>query len=77
MNLQQYNVDLCYCCTTDIHLIFLIVQGELKYELVGVYPAQDFFTVDPDTAEVKVRKPLAQDSLRSVEYLVRVTFRKK
>ena len=42
--------------------------GHMTYELIGQYPAQDFFIVNQSNAEIQVSQDLRKDSLRSAEY---------
>ena len=49
----------------------LTLQGRISYDLVGDYPAQDFFRINKENAEIRVRKDLKTDSLRSATYVVR------
>ena len=46
------------------------LQGRVNYEIVGEYPAQDFFSVHLDNAEIRVIKDLREDSLRAPQYSV-------
>ena len=48
------------------------LEGQMTYELTGVYPAQDFFTVNPTNAEIRVEQNLKEDSLRSAQYQLEV-----
>jgi protocadherin Fat 4 len=47
-------------------------KGSMRYMLVGDYPAQDFFTIHEETAQVRVKKDLKSDSLRSAKYILKV-----
>ncbi|XP_064610252.1 protocadherin Fat 4-like [Liolophura sinensis] len=49
------------------------VPTPVRYELVGEYPAQDFFMVDPVTGWIRVKSPLTQDSLQRTIYTLNVT----
>ena len=46
------------------------LQGELRFEIVGDYPAPSFFRMDEKTGELSVAKDLKSDNLKSEEYLV-------
>ena len=46
------------------------IKGKLQYELVGQYPATDFFKINPETGELKIKQDLKRDSLRSAQYIV-------
>lgn len=45
-------------------------KGTIRYELVGIYPAQDFFAVNPSTGSVTVTRDLATDSFETMQYTV-------
>lgn len=45
-------------------------KGTIRYELVGIYPAQEFFAVNPTTGSVTVTRDLATDSFETMQYTV-------
>ena len=51
-------------------VLYLWFQGDLVYELTGVYPAQFFFWIHRDNGRVYVLQDLNADSLRSTQYKV-------
>nr|XP_034314272.1 protocadherin Fat 4 isoform X3 [Crassostrea gigas] len=46
--------------------------GTIRYELVGIYPAQEFFAVNPTTGSVTVTRDLATDSFETMQYTLRL-----
>ncbi|XP_062579030.1 protocadherin Fat 3-like [Saccostrea cucullata] len=46
--------------------------GSIRYELVGIYPAQDFFAVNPTTGVVNLIKDLATDNFETMQYTLRL-----
>ena len=48
----------------------ILSQGKLIYAVTGIYPAQDFFSINADSGEISVTKDLKTDSLRSTTYNV-------
>ena len=49
----------------------IVLQGEIVYELVGLYPSENFFLINGSTGEVSLKTSLRADSLKSTSYLVR------
>ena len=47
------------------------LQGEMRYEVTGVYPAQSFFEIR-NNGDLVIRQPLTSDSLQLSEYTVTV-----
>lgn len=47
-------------------------EGKIKYEILGVLPAPQFFKINPDTAQVRISTDLRQDSLKTMVYSVSV-----
>ncbi len=45
-------------------------QGDVVYELTGVYPAQYFFWIDSQSGTVRVSQSLKNDNLRLISYSV-------
>lgn len=65
-----------YVCFFLCYLIFSrILQGEIVYEMIGVYPAGSFFSVNSSTGLVSLRNDLRMDSLRNEEYVVSTCIR--
>lgn len=40
------------------------------YEIVGDYPAQDFFSVNGTTGQVTIEKDLREDATKTLQYMV-------
>lgn len=55
---------------SNVSWSFYLFQGNLRYELVGIYPAQDFFAVDPSSGEVSVIRNLTTDNFETMQYTV-------
>lgn len=51
-------------------IICVYLQKELVYELIGVYPAQNFFVVNPATGDVSLKAALSADPLALLDYTV-------
>ncbi|RUS82555.1 hypothetical protein EGW08_009685 [Elysia chlorotica] len=47
-------------------------QGDIRYEAVGIYPAQSFFSVDPVTGVVTLTGDLINDPNKLTQYTLRV-----
>ena len=45
-------------------------QGQIRYGISGVYPAPDFFAINPSTGSVSVKRDLRLDSLQLNSYTV-------
>lgn len=50
-----------------------LFQGSIVYELVGIYPAQDFFAVNQATGAINITRDLATDSFETMQYTVSCT----
>jgi len=48
------------------------LQQDLVYELIGVYPAQDYFIVNPTNGQVSLKASLTTDSLQLLDYTVSI-----
>ncbi len=48
----------------------IFLQGDLRYEFTGVYPAQDFFEINQETGQVILKKNLKEDVARADKYTV-------
>ncbi len=55
-----------------VRMCDVVFQGEMRYMLVGDYPAQDFFSIHPQNSQLRVVKNLKADSLRSAKYVVSI-----
>ncbi|VDH99244.1 protocadherin Fat 4, partial [Mytilus galloprovincialis] len=64
---QAMNVNFYRVNATDPDL-----KKELVYELIGVYPAQNFFVVNPATGDVSLKAALSADPLALLDYTLRV-----
>ncbi|KAK3089813.1 hypothetical protein FSP39_006721 [Pinctada imbricata] len=47
--------------------------GQIRYEMIGDYPTQSFFTINTVTGNITTTANLKSDSLRSTQYIARVT----
>ena len=56
----------------SIHLknYTLYLKGSLLFEIVGLYPAQSFFSINASTGSVSVATDLRLDSLEAQQYIV-------
>jgi hypothetical protein len=48
------------------------IKGSIVYSLTGVYPAQNFFTLNPSNAEIRIKQDLKTDSLHTAQYQLQV-----
>ena len=46
------------------------MQGEIVYEVVGLYPAMDYFTVVKNSGVVKINGNIKADPLQLMSYSV-------
>ena len=51
-------------------MIFLL-QGNFQYRIVGQFPANTFFKIDPTTGNITVRNVPKSDGLETMTYTVR------
>ena len=51
----------CSCC----------LQGAIRYELLGMYPAERYFTVHKTTGVIRTYGDLKHDPLKLMSYTVR------
>ena len=49
-------------------------KGQIRYEMVGMYPAPLFFKIDAVSGNVILSQSLMYDSMRTVVYKVRTLF---
>lgn len=56
-----------------MNLILCVFQDQINYVVVGDYPAQSFFNVGLLNGDVKLIRPVTEDSLQSTSYQV-ITF---
>ena len=50
------------------------LEGDIVYDLIGVFPIQSFIDVDPSTGVVTLQKSLLSDSVQNSEYIVSMTW---
>ena len=50
--------------------MWFCLQGEMRYEITGYYPAQSFFAIHPTTGVVNISQDLRLDSLKLGVYKV-------
>ena len=55
---------------TYLFLVFFHLQGSIRYEISGVYPAETFFFISPTQGVIVIRNSLKSDSLQATEYTV-------
>ena len=48
----------------------IVFQGDMTYEIVGEYPAPDFFGIDLLTGVITITRDLRKDSLQLSSYQV-------
>ena len=53
-----------------VNIFFYILQGAIRYELIGDYPTQSFFQLNSVTGNITTRASLKSDNLRSQSYTV-------
>ena len=46
--------------------------SSVTYQLTGVFPARNFFTIHNDSAEIRVTRDLRDDAVRAPAYTLRV-----
>jgi protocadherin Fat 4 len=46
------------------------LKGSIVYQMIGMFPAQSFFDVNPSTGRVFLRNGLLSDSLQTSSYVV-------
>lgn len=69
--LDWYHKGISQQDTAMLKMIFLIVfQGRLRYEATGIYPAESFFSIDPDNGDIRVYRSLKEDGLNRQSYSV-------
>lgn len=56
--------------STNVDNIEIEFQGEIMYEVVGLYPAMNYFSVVANTGVVKVIGNIKADPLRLMSYTV-------
>lgn len=49
-------------------------SADIRFSIIGDYPAPSFFKIDEKTGEIKVKESLTKDNLKSTQYLVRKIF---
>ena len=48
------------------------LKGAIVYEMIGMFPAQSFFDINPVTGRVFLRNGLLSDSLQTTSYTVSI-----
>ena len=54
-----------------MYIVYYVdLQDRMQYEIIGEYPAPDFFSVNGETGEITVARDLREDSLQLSAYTV-------
>ncbi len=54
------------------HTTYCSSQGQLRYEIIGDYPAPSFFQIKEDDGQITVKNDLKTDNLKSTQYDVSI-----
>lgn len=60
-----------YVSLQSCYFYIYSIQGSLRYETIGNYPAPSFFSLNTTTGEIKVARGLMEDGLQRSQYNVR------
>lgn len=51
-------------------MYYFILQNNLRYEIIGLSSAPDYFAIDDRTGEIRIQKDLTSDPVKMPYYMV-------